>query len=501
MDTQESQATTYQVGGSLPPGHGSYVERQADRDLYDRLLAGDYCFVFNCRQMGKSSLRVRVTDKLRAVGVTCVVMDPQTRGTKLSEEQWYAGTIKRLVEDLKLSQINFRDWWTDLSRQSINPVERFSYFVDGILLREIPGKVVIFVEEIDNLLSISSFDTDGFFSLIRSFYERRAEDSRYQRLSFTFLGVATPADLIRQHHTSAFNIGIAIEMGGFTWEEAQPLLSGLQGRVANPEAILRQVLHWSGGQPFLTQKLLALVTKYGDPSQDDPETLLQNLVQTHILDNWETQDTPPHLKTIRDRVWRSPEKLRGRLLGLYQQVLASPERISADETYEQTQLCLTGLTVKQRGRLCSYNPIYEAVFNPNWTKQMLAELRPSFYAEALRAWQQGDQKGAFLLRGEALQEAEAWAKGQRLSEEDEEFLLASRTAETADMARKLVAEAQAKAILQRAKEEAEAARAQAEGQLVAIEAKNETATADLEATQAKVKRWTLWGTVGSVMAG
>ena len=86
----------YQVGGSLPPGHPSYVERQADRDLYDRLRAGDYCFVFNCRQMGKSSLRVRVTEKLIQDGAKCGVIDPQARGTKLSEEQWYAGTIKQL---------------------------------------------------------------------------------------------------------------------------------------------------------------------------------------------------------------------------------------------------------------------------------------------------------------------------------------------------------------------------------------------------------------------
>lgn len=49
----------YVTGGTLPQDAPSYVTRSADTDLRDSLLAGEYCYVLNSRQMGKSSLCVR----------------------------------------------------------------------------------------------------------------------------------------------------------------------------------------------------------------------------------------------------------------------------------------------------------------------------------------------------------------------------------------------------------------------------------------------------------
>jgi hypothetical protein len=49
----------YVTGGTLRPDAPSYVERKADTEIHDRLLAGDFCYVLTSRQMGKSSLMVR----------------------------------------------------------------------------------------------------------------------------------------------------------------------------------------------------------------------------------------------------------------------------------------------------------------------------------------------------------------------------------------------------------------------------------------------------------
>ena len=361
----------YQVGGSLPMDAPTYVVRSADRYLYKAIKQGKFCYILNPRQMGKSSLMIQMMHHLRHEGYYCAAIDlTRIGGDDVTREQWYKGLAVELWKNLGLlRKVNLKQWWQQQS--DLSPVQRFSEFLEEVVLPYVGTEedktsqpIVIFIDEIDAVLSLD-FSVNDFFALIRACYNLGGINSAYRRLRFVLLGVATPSDLITDTRRTPFNIGEAISLSGFKRHEAQPLLQGLTEKVENPQTVLKEVLAWTKGQPFLTQKICHLIRNASEPIPAQQEaTWVSELVQTNIIDNWEAQDEPEHLKTVRDRVLYSRWP-RNELLALYEQILEQGA-VPVQETPLEKELILSGLVKQEEGYLQVKNPIYEIIFNQEW---------------------------------------------------------------------------------------------------------------------------------------
>ncbi len=87
-------SSQFKVGGNLHSGDPTYVVPSADYQLYTALKAGEFCYVFNARQMGKYSILVRAKDQLEKEGYLCTHLDMTRVGSRhITPLQWYKGVV------------------------------------------------------------------------------------------------------------------------------------------------------------------------------------------------------------------------------------------------------------------------------------------------------------------------------------------------------------------------------------------------------------------------
>ena len=403
----------YHVGGALPINSPSYVEQDADMELYNNILAGKYCYVLKYRQVGKSSLRVHCSQQLKLKKFKCINIDLTSFGSNdITAEKWYFSFLYTIVKQLNLSEDNFIDYWDN--HEKLTVTSRFALLIDEFILRECKEKIVIFVDEIDSVLGIKNFSTDDFFALIRGFYNLRSEDSRYNRLIFVLLGVASADDLMRDASRTPFNIALNVKMGQLKLEESYQLIDGLNNQLIDKKEILKKIFEYTSGTSYLTQKTLDYVSK-------NPINLLEDIDQ--IVDELFIKESfnDTNIKNIHNRILNNKTHSL-KMLYLISRILNEKyvEKLSSSKTL--MYLKLSGLIKVENKRLVYNNLIYKKVFNHIWLDKMIDKIdRP--IVKSLQKWIEHRRSVVYLLKGEELSNVRIWANDRNdLSAIEHEYL-------------------------------------------------------------------------------
>ena len=135
------------------------------------------------------------------------------------------------------------------------------------------------------------------------------------RLTFCLLGVATPSDLLRDPRTTAFNIGRRIDLYDFTAEEAAPLAQGLGRDDRLAAQLMDRILYWTGGQPYLTQRLCQTVAK--NPTVRGPSGV--DRVCEQLFLGRDARDQETNIKEVERQMLQRGTDIAG-VLSLYQRV-------------------------------------------------------------------------------------------------------------------------------------------------------------------------------------
>lgn len=381
----QPQTRFFITGGTLSSDAESYIERAADTDLLQALLAGKFAYVLNSRQMGKSSLCVRTMKRLEAAGVWTAFVDlTKIGGRNATIEQWYTGIAVEIGHTPKLRADILASW---KENGHLGPMQRLFGVLRDVVLTSTEQPVAIFFDEIDATRSLS-FSADEFFAAIRECYNRRVQDPVYERLTFCLLGVAVPSDLINSPTSTPFNIGERIYLRDFTLDEAMALANGLG---ANGRAILERVYYWTNGHPYLTQSLCSAIA--ADPSIRTAEDV-DALVKRDLFEP-SARETNINLADVANRALHAgdleaePEKFRADLLSAYEKARNGKPLPDDEANRVAALLKLSGIMRSDGKRLYVRNRIYEHVFDRGWIlenmpRQELRRQRRAFYLGVLR---------------------------------------------------------------------------------------------------------------------
>ncbi|MCH8962326.1 MAG: AAA-like domain-containing protein, partial [Bacteroidetes bacterium] len=248
--------------GTMDPHSAFYVRRPED-ELARRAIArqGVTITIKGPRQMGKSSLLVRMMNRATQAGKQVVFLDFQlfNQAALSDADTFFRQFCVWLTFKLKLKNRVDEYWQWPLGNSQC-----CTLYVEDCILKEMGQPLVLAMDEVERIFD-TSFRSD-FFSMLRSWHNDRANDPIWKTLDLALVTSTEPYQLIENLNQSPFNVGEIFELKDFTPEQVAELNHKHGAPLSSDE--IQRLMALLSGHPYLTRKALYLVAS-GQVSMPD----------------------------------------------------------------------------------------------------------------------------------------------------------------------------------------------------------------------------------------
>jgi len=241
--------------GAMEVSSPLYVRRAADDVAMTAIgQGGQTVNIRGPRQVGKSSLLMRLVDAAQRAGKQVAFVDLQSFDSETlgSADLFFRHFCSELADSLEGADPVEPHWDTSLSN-----VQRCGRYMERGVLKRSTTPVVLALDETERLLD-KPFRSD-FFGMLRAWHNKRALPTApaWKKLDLVLVTSTEPGLLIQSLDQSPFNVGEMLSLGELSAAEVSWL--NQQHGPALGEEEERLLLELVGGHPYLVRRALYLV--------------------------------------------------------------------------------------------------------------------------------------------------------------------------------------------------------------------------------------------------
>lgn len=264
---------------------------------------------------------------------------------------------ERLAAELGIG-VDVASWW---SASSASGDDRLVDFLWRVVLTNTTAPVVVFVDNVEAALD-SPFAAD-LLSAVGACYGRRGREPDFARLNVVLAGCTSRRALAAEARDLPLAEAAIIEPGNFGTEEAYRLAVAFGGDQDLAQALMDRIVAWTGGQPYLTQRVARSVIRKGGRLEDVERVVREQLLAPQAADKdaW--------LGHVRDWLGEASRPAR-RATKLLQKIAADRKVAPPADAAVLERLWLSGaVRVGEQRTLVIGNRIVRELVAARWLKQ------------------------------------------------------------------------------------------------------------------------------------